>query len=130
MRINSGQNCMRTGSDVCLVHYCRTVDMVFCRHPHFILVLWRFGAFLFFLPMATPISFLQPSLFLPGISLIWSNLRYPTWSRLFNLQAPCVLYEGQTYRSSPQYSFCIFSQQIYLCLYNQLLHFFTMFLSF
>ena len=31
-----------------------------------------------------------------------------------NLYAPCILYIGQTYRSSPQYYFYIFSQQIYL----------------
>ena len=35
----------------------------------------------------------------------------------FNLYAPCVLYIGQTYRFSPQYSFYIFSQQIYLIIF-------------
>jgi hypothetical protein len=33
---------------------------------------------------------------------------------LFNLQTPFILYIGQTYRFSPQYSFYIFNQQIYL----------------
>ena len=37
------------------------------------------------------------------------------WS--FKLQVPCILYIGQTYRSSPQYSFYIFSQQIYLIIF-------------
>jgi len=31
-----------------------------------------------------------------------------------NLYAPCILYIGQTYRYSPEYSFYIFSQQMYL----------------
>jgi len=34
-----------------------------------------------------------------------------------NLYVPCVLYIGQTYRSSPQYSFYIYSQQIYLIIF-------------
>jgi hypothetical protein len=33
---------------------------------------------------------------------------------------PCILYIGQTYRYSPEYSFYIFSQQIYLIIF---LHF-------
>jgi hypothetical protein len=33
------------------------------------------------------------------------------------LYALCILYIGQTYRSSPQYSFYIFSQQIYLIIF-------------
>ena len=39
----------------------------------------------------------------------------------FNLQAPCVLYIGQTYRSSSQYSFYIFSQKIYLIIFLEFL---------
>jgi hypothetical protein len=31
----------------------------------------------------------------------------------FNLQAPCVLYIGQTFRYSPQNALYIFNQQIY-----------------
>ena len=34
-----------------------------------------------------------------------------------NLQAPCILYIGQTYRYSPEYTFYIFSQQIYLIIF-------------
>jgi len=32
----------------------------------------------------------------------------------FNLYSPCILYIRQTCRSSPEYYFYIFSQQIYL----------------
>jgi hypothetical protein len=32
---------------------------------------------------------------------------------IIKLYAPCILYIGQTYRYSPEYSFYIFSQQIY-----------------
>ena len=35
----------------------------------------------------------------------------------FNLYAPCILYIGQTYRYSPEYAFCICSQQIYLIIF-------------
>jgi hypothetical protein len=31
-----------------------------------------------------------------------------------NIKAPCILYIGQTYRYSPEYTFYIFSQQKYL----------------
>ena len=34
-------------------------------------------------------------------------------SRLFNLQAPCVLYIGQAFHYSPENAFDIFNQQIY-----------------
>ena len=34
-----------------------------------------------------------------------------------NLKAPCVLYIGQTYRYSPEYTFYIFSQQIYFIIF-------------
>jgi len=34
-----------------------------------------------------------------------------------NLYAPCNLYIGQSYRYSPEYSFYIFSQQIYLIIF-------------
>ena len=34
-----------------------------------------------------------------------------------NLQAPCILYIGQTYRYSPEYSFYVFSQQIYIIIF-------------
>ena len=34
-----------------------------------------------------------------------------------NLQSPCILYIGQMYRYSPEYSFYIFSQQIYLIIF-------------
>ena len=37
-----------------------------------------------------------------------------------NFQAPCVLYIGQAYRYSPEYSFYIFSQQIYLIIFFRL----------
>ena len=37
--------------------------------------------------------------------------------KLFNLYEPCILYIGQTYRSSPEHSFYIFSQQIYLIIF-------------
>jgi len=30
-----------------------------------------------------------------------------------NLYAPCILYIGQPYRYSPEYTFYVFSQQIY-----------------
>ena len=33
---------------------------------------------------------------------------------VINLYAPCILYIGQTCRSSTEYAFYIFSQQIYL----------------
>jgi len=36
---------------------------------------------------------------------------------ILNLYAPCILYIGQTYRSPPEYTFCIFSQQIYLIIF-------------
>jgi hypothetical protein len=38
-----------------------------------------------------PISFLKPSLFVTAIWLIWSNLWYPSWSKLFNIfhSPPC-----------------------------------------
>ena len=35
----------------------------------------------------------------------------------FNLYAPCILYIGQTYRYPPEYTFYIFSQQIYLIIF-------------
>ena len=35
----------------------------------------------------------------------------------YNLQTPCILYIGQTYRSSPEYSFYIFSQQMHLIIF-------------
>ena len=35
----------------------------------------------------------------------------------FNHYAPCILYIGQTCRYSPQYTFYIFSQQIYLIIF-------------
>jgi hypothetical protein len=38
----------------------------------------------------------------------------------FNLYAPRILYIGQTYRSSPEYAFYIFSQQIYLIFFFRL----------
>ena len=36
---------------------------------------------------------------------------------LVNLYAPCILHIGQTYRYSTEYSFYIFSQQIYLIIF-------------
>ena len=64
MRIHSAQNCMRPGSDVCLGHYCRTVYLVFCRQPYFLLLLllWRFGAFLEQWPPRSPSSNLHSSI--------------------------------------------------------------------
>ena len=38
-----------------------------------------------------------------------------------NLQAPCILYIGQTYRYSTEYTFYIFSQQIYLIIFLEFL---------
>ena len=70
---------MRTGSDVCLRYYRRTVYLVFCRQPYFLLLLWRFGRFFGQQPPQSPSS----NLSLPAISFIWSNLRYLTSSRLF-----------------------------------------------
>jgi len=53
--------------------------------------------------------------------LFWKYKAYATsifWAtNLVHLWAPCVLYIGQTYRYSPQYSFYIFSQQIYLIIF-------------
>ena len=40
--------------------------------------------------------------------------RYSSVYNLINLYAQYILYIGQTCRYSPEYSFCIFSQQIYL----------------
>ena len=37
-----------------------------------------------------------------------------------NLQTPCILYIGQTYHYSPEYTFYIFSQQIYLIIFFSL----------
>ena len=34
-----------------------------------------------------------------------------------NLYAPCILYIGQTYRYSTEYTFYIFSQKIYLIIF-------------
>ena len=39
-----------------------------------------------------------------------------------NLKAPCILYIGQTYRSSPEYSFYIFNQQIYSIIFSDFHH--------
>ena len=39
---------------------------------------------------------------------------------IFNLYAPCILYIGQTYRYSPEYTFYIFSQQIHLIIFFRL----------
>jgi hypothetical protein len=36
---------------------------------------------------------------------------------IFYLYAPCILYIGQTYRYSPEYTFYIFSQQIHLIIF-------------
>ena len=33
------------------------------------------------------------------------------------IYASCILYIGQTYRYSPEYSFYVFSQQIYIYIY-------------
>ena len=41
-------------------------------------------------------------------------------SAVVNLYAPCILYIGQTYRYSPQYSFYIFSQKIHLIIFFRL----------
>jgi len=40
---------------------------------------------------------------------------------MIKLQAPCILYIGQTYRYSTEYSFFIFSQQIYLIVFLEFL---------
>jgi hypothetical protein len=37
-----------------------------------------------------------------------------------NLQAPCILYIGQTYCYAPEYTFYIFSQQIHLIIFFRL----------
>ena len=43
---------------------------------------------------------------------------YRTDKPLLPTQAPCILYIGQTYCYSPEYSFYIFSQQIYLIFFT------------
>jgi len=48
------------------------------------------------------------------------SMIYSVEATLFNLLAPCILYIGQKYRYSPQYSFYIFSQQIYLIIFFRL----------
>ena len=47
----------------------------------------------------------------------------PTNEFVLKLEAPCILYIGQTYRYSPECAFYIFSQQVYY------LNFFLDFLS-
>ena len=63
----------------------------------------EFLSILTFLPISITLDFMF-------ILCLWfrASLIY------INLYAPCILYIGQTYRSSPEYSFYIFSQQIYL----------------
>jgi len=47
----------------------------------------------------------------------WTHVYLCTAQLNINLYAPCILYIGQTYRSSPQCAFYIFSQQIYLIIF-------------
>ena len=44
----------------------------------------------------------------------WKKKKIYIYIYDLNLYAPCILYIGQTYRYSPEYSFYIFSQQMYL----------------
>jgi hypothetical protein len=45
-----------------------------------------------------------------------------------NLQAPCILYIGHAYRYSPEYTFYIFSQQIYYLIIFLYFHHLCLFL--
>jgi hypothetical protein len=64
------------------------------------------------------VEFYLSSLAGPSWSVIGSTLPFLTFYLYeINLLAQCVLCTGQTYRYSPEYSFSIFSQQIYLIIF-------------
>jgi len=56
-------------------------------------------------------------LLLPAINICLPYLPRIPVALHINLQAPCIIYTGQTYRYSPEYAFYIFSQQVYFIIF-------------